>query len=118
MKITFFFLAGLLLLFQATLVILALPPVQNRLVQAVRQYFSNKWGVRIDLARIDVALPAKAVLEGLVIYTPENQELIRLEALRMNVLDFDLWNYLFAEKEEDQAISLGSLDLIAPVPPG
>lgn len=112
-RIIFFTLAGFLLLFQLLAVTLALPAVQNRLVDLIREYASERWEVQIALAQVDVALPAKAVLRGLVVFTPDQEEFVRVEELQMNVLDFDLWNYLFSEAE-GQAISLGSLDLIAP----
>lgn len=102
------------MLIQVAAITLALPPVQNRLVVWVKNYFSEQLGIRAEMKGVNIALPVKAVLTDLKVYSSEDELFAELGALKMNVLDFELWDYLFAS-EADYAISLGSLDLIEPV---
>lgn len=78
--------------------LVATPAIQNRLVYFAKDWLQKQLGVPLELAAVDVALPNKAVLEGVAIYDDQGQVLARVEKLKVDVLNFSFWDLLLKEQ--------------------
>ncbi|MEM6262629.1 MAG: translocation/assembly module TamB domain-containing protein [Bacteroidota bacterium] len=103
-----FFLLSLLLVF-----LISLPPIQSRAVVWAKGLLEKEFETEILLESVDFDLPAKAVLNEVTIYDQQNLEMISVEKLRIDLLTFSLWRFLF-QRESVQQLKLGQIELIRP----
>lgn len=104
---------GLLLLVTMVAWLVTVPTVQSYLVRQASGWLEDRLGVPVELQRVDVALPHHAVLGGLDICDQRGQTLLRVKELRVGLLSFSLWTYLF-DQDEVQTLRLSDLRLIGP----
>lgn len=93
--------------------LVSLGPVQSWLVEQARWGLEQKLGVPVELAEVDVDLPARAVLRGVNICDLRGETLIGVEELRVSLFSFSLWRY-FLEPRELQTLEVAGLYLRGP----
>jgi hypothetical protein len=103
------------LIFLALLVgwLVTVPAVQSYLVRQTQHWLEKKIGVPVELQRIDVALPDRAVLGGLDVCDQRGLTLLRVKEVRVGLLNFALWQYIF-DQTAVQTLRLSDLSLIGP----
>jgi len=93
--------------------LVSFPAVQSWLVARSIGLIESELGVRVDIAEVDVALPAHVVLEGVVLCDQQGQEMLNVGGVKTGLLSFSLWEYLW-DKEKNQMLSLADLVLENP----
>lgn len=99
---------GLLIVF-----LVSLSPVQNWLVQQTRGRLEKMLGVPVEIAEVDVALPARVVLGGVAICDQKGGTMVGTQEVRVNLLSFSLWRYIL-EPNTLQTLSVSGVSVIQP----
>ncbi len=106
--------ASLLLLTVLAGMLVRMPVVQTWLVEQTRWVLERELGTEVQLAGVDFALPAKAILQGVVIRDTDSLEMIRVDALRVNALSFPLWRFVL-NRNQVHTLAVQGVELLNPV---
>ncbi|MEM6800219.1 MAG: hypothetical protein AAF696_02385, partial [Bacteroidota bacterium] len=92
---------------------LRFPSVQNALLYKIKGALEREMGTEVSLMAVDAALPTYAILEGVEIPDKEGKDFLKVGAVRVDLLNFSLWEYLF-NSEPVHKVSISDLQLFNP----
>lgn len=82
--------------------LITLSSIQSWLVMRARWAMSYLFQTPVEISRVDVGLPSHAILEGMVVLDQQQDTLACIDALRVSVINFTIWDYLFDPTSVDQ----------------
>ena len=73
---------------------LTFSPVQNWMVYKIKGVLEKDLGTEVHVSGVDASLPTYAILEGLEIPDKHGEDFIKVQAVKIDLLNFSLWEYL------------------------
>lgn len=92
---------------------LTFSPVQNWMVYKIKGVLEKDLGTEVHLSGVDAGLPTYAILEGLEIPDKNGEDFLKINAVKIDLLNFSLWEYLL-NSEPVHKVSITDVQVFNP----
>ncbi|MCI4670393.1 MAG: translocation/assembly module TamB [Bacteroidia bacterium] len=94
---------------------ISIPKVQTWLVSQADWILEDRIGTEVELDEVNVALPAKIAFNGLRVKDEQGEMLADIQSMRLSMLNFSLWNYLFSPRDSVAEVGINGVEFNKPV---
>ena len=94
---------GFVLLLVLLRLVIYFPSVQGWLVLKAKNAIEPRIGTTIEIQAVDIALPNKAVLQGVSMLDQQQDTLLKANRIQTGLFQFSVWNLLFSREEVQNA---------------